>query len=329
MDQESASTISTKPTTTFSNDNHSFLIGAFIGYATKTISYSIFQLLFFGTSRPSRDVVTDMGVNIIRKYLAFDFAKLSHVRTAIKGIGLINPKPSGSTVSQFKFTIKTKYILDLEQQGKAFLNRSTFSQYPIPEEVESNHKLVLSGHWIMPWKNPNGDQKSSWNDSIKGWFSLENLKPKKIQSFFSLYRLNQTRKVILYLHGGAYILGDAGLYTSLNGSMAKATGFPVITVNYRLAPEYPFPCALHDALATYLWLINPKSPALDETDQPLHEPYDPKDIIIAGDSAGGGLCCALLNYLNLYLRNERGGLILPMPKCAVLFSVRLINQAMD
>lgn len=61
-------------------------------------------------------------------------------------------------------------------------------------------------------------------------------------------------------------------------------------VNYRKAPQYPFPCAIQDCLAAYLYLVKPPPGA-------PHRPVDPKSIVLAGDSAGGGLCLALLQIL--------------------------------
>lgn len=74
-------------------------------------------------------------------------------------------------------------------------------------------------------------------------------------------------------------------------------------VNYRLAPETKFPGALYDVVQTYLYLID-----LDEKHR-----LDPKNIIVMGDSAGGGLCLAMM----LYLRDHG----LPQPEAAVLLSV--------
>lgn len=72
--------------------------------------------------------------------------------------------------------------------------------------------------------------------------------------------------------------------------------------NYRLAPQHPFPAALHDVFASYLWLICPSHPTFKsegffDTNFPLHNPINPSNITIMGDSAGGGLSLALIGYL--------------------------------
>lgn len=99
------------------------------------------------------------------------------------------------------------------------------------------------------------------------------------------------RRVVLYLHGGGYVLGSLNTHRALVGTLAQRCGVTALAINYRKAPEYPFPAALDDALLAYRWL--------------LAQGYAPASIIVAGDSAGGGLALALL----LALRD--GGEALP------------------
>ena len=87
-------------------------------------------------------------------------------------------------------------------------------------------------------------------------------------------------RVLLYLHGGGYVLGSLNTHRSLVGSLAQRTGLNVLTINYRKAPDHPFPAALDDAKRAYRWL--------------LRQGYRPHDIVVGGDSAGGGLALALL-----------------------------------
>ena len=83
---------------------------------------------------------------------------------------------------------------------------------------------------------------------------------------------------IIYLHGGAYVSGSARAYRGLVSHLAYATGCRVIAVDYRLAPENPYPAALQDSRAVYRAL--------------LAGGKDPAQLCIAGDSAGGGLTLA-------------------------------------
>jgi acetyl esterase/lipase len=88
-------------------------------------------------------------------------------------------------------------------------------------------------------------------------------------------------KIVLYLHGGGYTCGSIKSHTGLIGKIALETGIPHLAINYRLAPEHTYPAALDDALKAYLWLLK-------------KEHFKPDDIILMGDSAGGGLALAVL-----------------------------------
>jgi acetyl esterase/lipase len=87
-------------------------------------------------------------------------------------------------------------------------------------------------------------------------------------------------RVVLYLHGGAYVLGSLNTHRDLAGRISRAAGARVLNVDYRLAPEHPHPAAVEDATAAYAWL--------------LAEGQVPARVAIAGDSAGGGLTVATL-----------------------------------
>ncbi len=101
--------------------------------------------------------------------------------------------------------------------------------------------------------------------------------------------------VIFYLHGGGYVIGSARTGANLAAPLARRTGLPAVSLDYRLAPENPFPAAIDDALAAYKDLLG-----------------GGRQIVIAGDSAGGGLALATM------LAARRDGL--PLPAAAVVFS---------
>jgi acetyl esterase/lipase len=90
----------------------------------------------------------------------------------------------------------------------------------------------------------------------------------------------EPRHVVLYFHGGVYVLGDAFQAAGLASQIGRRTRAKVISVDYRLAPEHPYPAAVDDALAAYEAL--------------LQNGTDPSDIAFAGESAGGGLAVATL-----------------------------------
>jgi acetyl esterase/lipase len=103
---------------------------------------------------------------------------------------------------------------------------------------------------------------------------------------------------ILFLHGGAYSTGSPVLYRHIAWRFADAARAEFVAVDYRLAPEHPFPAALDDALAAWRGLVA--------------EGADPRHCAFLGDSAGGGLVLALA----LRLRDERG----PLPAAIVAIS---------
>lgn len=98
-------------------------------------------------------------------------------------------------------------------------------------------------------------------------------------------------RIILYFHGGGYIMGSPNFRRSLTIDLGTATKMRVLSVDYRLAPEHPYPTGLDDCICTYNWLLSIG--------------INPKNVIIAGDSAGGYFTIMTL----VRLRNE--GIVLP------------------
>jgi epsilon-lactone hydrolase len=108
----------------------------------------------------------------------------------------------------------------------------------------------------------------------------------------------EPRHVVLYFHGGVYVLGDAFQAADLASQVGRRTSAKVFSVDYRLAPEHPFPAAVDDALAAYEAL--------------LHDGTAPEDIVFAGESAGGGLAVA-----TMVNARDHG---LPLPAAAFVMS---------
>jgi monoterpene epsilon-lactone hydrolase len=106
------------------------------------------------------------------------------------------------------------------------------------------------------------------------------------------------RRVVLYVHGGGFAMGSCDSHRALAGWIGVACRARVVLPEYRLAPEHPFPAALDDVLAVYRSLLNSGT--------------SPEQIIVVGDSAGGGLATSTM------LRARDLGL--PMPRALVLLS---------
>jgi epsilon-lactone hydrolase len=121
----------------------------------------------------------------------------------------------------------------------------------------------------------------------------------------------EPRHVVLYFHGGVYVIGDAFQAADLALQVGRRTGAKVISVGYRLAPEHPYPAAVDDALAAYQALLEGGT--------------DPSGIAFAGESAGGGLAVA-----TLVNARDHG---LPLPAAALVMSpyadLTLAGASMD
>ncbi|MBK9927302.1 MAG: alpha/beta hydrolase [Anaerolineales bacterium] len=104
-------------------------------------------------------------------------------------------------------------------------------------------------------------------------------------------------KVILYTVGGGYVSGTCTDHRQFVSKVADRSGVTILTFNHRLAPEDPYPAALNDSIAAYQWLLD--------------QGFKPQNILIMGESAGGGLCLATL----LALRDK--GMSLPVAGVAL------------
>lgn len=148
------------------------------------------------------------------------------------------------------------------EQLRAQYERAQFA-FPVPAEVTLQvvGNGPVRGEWLLP---------SSGSDAI-----------------------------MLYLHGGGYVIGSPRSHRHLAADLAQAAFTRAFTLDYRLAPEHPFPAALDDAVAAYRWLIESQQVA-------------PGRIVLAGDSAGGGLVLTTLVALR-----DAG---LPLPAAGVCIS---------
>jgi monoterpene epsilon-lactone hydrolase len=151
---------------------------------------------------------------------------------------------------------------------------------PTLQEQRDNYRAMLTAH-------PIADDILIEETSVAGcaadWVTAPN---------------SSADRAILYLHGGGYMIGDNVAYREFASRLARATSSRVCVLDYRLGPEHACPAALEDTVTAFQQLLS--------------SGYDPANLVIAGDSAGGGLAIAAL----MDLRDGASSL----PGCAIAFS---------
>ncbi len=134
--------------------------------------------------------------------------------------------------------------------------------------------------------------------SSNGPLKIQKEEDSPAPSYWIVTPQSSYKKVILFFHGGGFNLGSTYSHQDLCQRLCKQTGYSVLSVDYRLAPENPFPAALEDCINSYIWL--------------QEEGFKSKNIVISGISAGGNL--ALSSLLALKKMEEK------LPLCAVCMS---------
>ncbi|GJE84268.1 alpha/beta-hydrolase [Phanerochaete sordida] len=122
----------------------------------------------------------------------------------------------------------------------------------------------------------------------------------------NIVRMDHLETVMLYVHGGGYFWGSINTHRYQIIRYSRKINGRCFAVNYRKAPQYPWPCPLQDVLAAWFYLTEPPPGA-------LHKPVPPSKIVIAGDSAGGGLCIAALTVLRDMGYEQPAGAVLISP----------------
>ncbi|BAK97890.1 putative hydrolase [Oscillibacter valericigenes Sjm18-20] len=118
-------------------------------------------------------------------------------------------------------------------------------------------------------------------------------------AWMRLRRPHRRRRAVLYCHGGGYTSGNLGYSKVLSSKLTKAIGYDVLTFEYRLAPEHPYPAAVEDGLRAWNYL--------------MQLGYGARDVVLAGDSAGGNLALVLCHRLKAAGRMLPAALILMSP----------------
>ena len=155
----------------------------------------------------------------------------------------------------------------------------------LPEDLDRQRAAQeLFGRLVTPSLGIRNDALAV-NDIPAEWVSLEHG--------------HDRRHAVLYCHGGGYTCGQLGYARILASKLALCTGFDVLSFEYRLAPEHRYPVALQDALAMWDYL--------------MYMGYGARDVIVAGDSAGGNLALELCLKLKAQGRAQPRGLLLFSP----------------
>ena len=113
------------------------------------------------------------------------------------------------------------------------------------------------------------------------------------------HRGHDRRRAILYCHGGGYTSGNLGYSRVLSSKLAHVTGYDVLSFEYRLAPEHPYPAAVEDAMRAWDYL--------------MYQGYGAENVTVAGDSAGGNLALVLCRRLKAAGRRMPRALLLMSP----------------
>ena len=177
--------------------------------------------------------------------------------------------------------------------------RSRFWRFFLRITIKERH-LTFTDHRARAARN------SGYADRVPKGVKVERIDIDDIRAAWIRPSMEESKKIILHFHGGGYATGSINSHLMMCAPMAQTLKMNILLPEYRLAPEHPFPAALEDAQKVYCWLIA--------------QGHKSSDIVISGDSAGGGLGVATV--LTLRDANE------PLPAAVVCLSpwVDLTNK---
>jgi epsilon-lactone hydrolase len=174
--------------------------------------------------------------------------------------GRIRPRSWRPVLAKEKFPMASPQLKQVFEQYKTFAQGA--GQAKSPQEMRA---VMAAAFSAFPSAGEVKCEPVSAGGVKAEWITAGNAAPDR---------------VILYLHGGGYVMGSIDTHRELVARLSKAAQARGLALDYRLAPENLFPAAVDDALAAYRWL--------------LAQGYKPERIVIAGDSAGGGLAVATM-----------------------------------
>ncbi|KAI8380050.1 Alpha/Beta hydrolase protein [Blakeslea trispora] len=205
-----------------------------------------------GPPAKSWNLTTELTIAVVRDFLQ----RSSKLKVEdLQKLSTAKKLPVPPNIKRTKFTVPNEYRKRAGELISKQLSHTDQQRIAWNWEKDRESALPIQGEWLQAKGNPVDGGKES---------------------------------TTFYLHGGAYYLACCGLYRQFLSKIIKYSKGRTCAVDYRLAPQHPFPAAVEDALATYLYLIDPPK------DSENIQPVNPKKIVVAGDSAGGGLTMALL-----------------------------------
>lgn len=216
--------------------------------------------------KPTAHISYDEGIHLIRKFLVY--ASHHTVEEVQRFTSQWVPHPRWVVVEEVT-------IPDAHIKKSAEVMQGQLGHHGIER---------VGGKTWWQWRRPESELRAEWIEMRTDYQERKRTK-------------NPGTRVMLYVHGGAYFFGSVDEHRYQLQRHARKINGRVFAPRYRLAPQFPFPCGLHDCLAVYLFLLTVQ---------------DPTHIILAGDSAGGGMVLSLLVTLR-----DQG---IPLPAGAVLIS---------
>ncbi|KAK3402112.1 alpha/beta hydrolase fold-domain-containing protein [Sordaria brevicollis] len=269
------STVTSKPTKKPAAMDKTALFLQLIAKIPLMARVALLHMLQSSPASKHQDLRTELTIAMIRSFM--DVPKPKSITSTQRMLGRA-PPPSGTIWI-------SKYTLPIPTEDDARAIRDTMTKVidglqdrdqPKAARIQLPEVLPVEAEWTAHRPGVPKDAK------------LPDISER--EKYDEMMKDAKTPTTVLYFHGGAYWLMDPATHRPTCRELAKRTGGRCYSVRYRLAPQNPFPAAVMDALVSYLGLLYPPPDA-------FHEAVQPEHIVIAGDSAGGNLSLALLQFL--------------------------------
>ncbi len=191
-------------------------------------------------------------------------------------------------MDNFEMELLTNHAIYDEEKG----------EFEVPDNIEESNETEASNNIEASDESEASNNSEAFNNTETSRDTAPTDNSNENNS--TKYNIDTNKWVILQLHGGGYVGAMRRHYKVMAGLYSEVgKGATVLTADYRVAPEYPFPAALEDAMAAYEWLL--------DQGVPEHK------LVLAGDSAGGGLAMALCHTLKSSWRKLPAGIIAMSP----------------